>query len=266
MIYALCSMLCHPQALLADDFDPFIYDAEYGDDAYFTDANISASAPVEFNAAPIVLNQGARLVNVNGFDIAGIYLGMPFEDVQALFFTASSIYAPRKKDSVTYTVSNDWKYNLDYECRQQKINIPADLEKCITSLARKRGLLYPSELHLVRESTGETIEVHFTSNATDNTVWRVIYKNDANSVEGSAEKFANQRDKKILAFWQGVLDKYGPPNSGEDRWISNDNSFDPMMTAYFGMLDLVDQGRLAEDIAKNVSDARENFRAKPYAF
>jgi len=38
------------------------------------------------------------------------------------------------------------------------------------------------------------------------------------------------------------------------------------MTAYYGALDLVDQGRNATDQAKNVNDARENFKAKPYAF
>jgi hypothetical protein len=136
----------------------------------------------------------------------------------------------------------------------------------VNTLARSRGLLYPSELHLVRESTGETVDVYFTSNATDNVVWRVVYNNDVNEVEGAAEKFENQRQKKILAFWQGVLDKYGAPNSGSDKWLSSDNAYDPMMTAYYGSLDLTDMGLNASDAAKNVNDARENFRAKPYAF
>ena len=39
-----------------------------------------------------------------------------------------------------------------------------------------------------------------------------------------------------------------------------------MMTAYYGSLDLVDMGRNAKDAADNVKAARENFRAKPYAF
>ena len=111
----------------------------------------------------------------------------------------------------------DWKYNLDYECRQQGIVIPADLEKCINSLAQKRGLLYASELHLMRSSTGETIDVYFTSNMTDNKVWRVVYKNDVNEEEAAADKYSDQRDKKILPSWQSDLDKYGAPNSGSDK-------------------------------------------------
>ena len=126
--------------------------------------------------------------------------------------------------------------------------------------------MYASELHLLRSNTGETITVYFTSNATDNLVWRVVYKNDVDELEGSAEKFENQRQKKILAFWQNVLDKYGAPNSGTDKWITTSNAYDPMMTAYYGALDLVDQGRNASDQAKNINDARENFKAKPYAF
>jgi len=262
---ALCFLIT--QAVHAnDEYDPFVFDSQMGDDAFLPEATISTNLPIEFNSAAVSLNSDARFAVVADMDIAGVYLGMPFEDVQTLFFKTKSLYSPRKKNAIIYTVAKDWRYNLDYECRQQKINIPADLEKCILSAARKRGLLYPAELHLVRESTGETVAIYFTSNATDNVVWRVVYKNDVNKLEGSAEKFADQRDKKIMAFWQGVLDKYGPPNSGKDKWISSDNPFDPMLTAYYGMLDLTDQGMMAADAAKNTSDARENFRAKPYAF
>lgn len=212
------------------------------------------------------MNMDASVANVAAFDIAGVYLGMPFEDVQTLFFKAKYLYTPRKKNSIIYTMSRDWKYNLDYECRQQDINAPGDLEKCINSLARARGLLYASELHLIRDVTGETIDVYFTSNATENVVWRVVYNNDVNVIEGANEKFENQRQKKILNFWQGILDKYGAPNSGTDKWLSASNAYTPMMTAYYGSLDLVDMGLNAADAAKNVNDARENFKSKPYAF
>ncbi len=180
------------------------------DDGPFLDYAIEDSAPADITTTSVSMNMDAGAANVSTFDIAGIMLGMPFEDVQTLFFKG--------------------------------------------------------ELHLLRSNTGETITVYFTSNATDNLVWRVVYKNDVDELEGSAEKFENQRQKKILAFWQNVLDKYGAPNSGTDKWITTSNAYDPMMTAYYGALDLVDQGRNASDQAKNINDARENFKAKPYAF
>ncbi|MDR1360903.1 MAG: hypothetical protein LBJ18_01165 [Rickettsiales bacterium] len=255
LLIANCALLI-PAACKAAGDDPFL----------FEDFEIADRDPTDITSGPVSLNSDATGLAVGNFDIAGVLLGMSFEDVQTLFFKGNSLYAPRRKNSITYTIHPDWKYNLDYECRRQSIYIPAKLENCIRSLARARGLLYAAELHLERASTGETIAVYFTSNATNNLVWRIVYKNDVNETEGAAEKFENQRQKKILTFWQGVLDKYGPPNSGDDKWLSSDNSYDPMMTAYYGSLDLVDQGRNASDEAKNVQDARENFRAKPYAF
>ena len=160
----------------------------------------------------------------------------------------------------------DWKYTLDYECRQSGIYVPKQLNACINSLARNRGVLYASELHLVRDVTGETIDVYFTSNATNNVVWKIVYKNDVDEIEGDDEKFANQRDKKIWAWWQNVLDKYGNPNSDTDKWVSSDNAFDPMMTAYYGELELIDCGRQAEDSSMNTQQSTDNFAAKSYAF
>lgn len=237
------------------------------DDAFnFDNFAIVDSGDADLTMESYSINSDADPVNVAAFDIAGVMLGMPFEDVQTLFFKTKGLYAPRKDNSIIYTIQKDWKYNLDYECRQQNIFAPKELENCINSLAKNRGLLYASELHLVRENTGETMTVYFTSNATDNLVWKIEYNNDVNELEGAAEKFENQRQKKILAFWQNVLDKYGAPNSGTDRWLTTENSYDPMMVAYYGGLQLMDMGRYSSDVAKNIQQARENFKAKPYAF
>ena len=241
-----------PQITVADSMD-------------FEEFAVVDSTEADITMEEVNLNSDADIANVSSFDIAGILLGMGFDDVYTQF-KDKGLYTTRKKNSIIYTIHPDWKYNLDYECRMQGTVIPEQLENCIKSLARSRGLLYASELHLVRENTGETIVVYFTSNATDNVVWRVVYNNDVNEQEGDAEKFARQRENKILAFWQSVLDKYGAPNSGNDRWISSTNSYDPMLIAYYGALDLVDNFRNASDHAKNIQTARENFKAKPYAF
>ena len=239
--------------------------AEYDDPFDFDNFAIADSVDSDITTESYSINAGAWPRAVESFDIAGIMLGMSFDDVHTLF-ADGGLYAPRPNDAVVYTISPDWRYNLDYECRQQNIFVPAQLEQCIRSLAQSRGLLYASEYHLVRELTGETIDVYFTSNATDNVVWRILYNNDVNEVEGDAAKFADQRQKKILNFWSGVVDKYGTPNSGTDKWLTSNNAYDPMMTAYYGALELVDNGRYANDAAANVSGARENFPAKPYAF
>ncbi len=256
---SLCSVLLFVSVCRADDeeFD-------------FEDVSIVENSGSDITTESISLNPNARVVNVQEFDIAGAMLGMSYDEINDLFFNGSGLYAPRRENSIIYTINQDWKYNLDYECRQNKIYNPAELEKCIYSLARNRGLLYVSEIHLERQFTGETIDIYLTSNATDNVVWRIVYNNDVDVMDGidSEEngKFANQREKKILAFWNSVLEKYGAPNSDEDKWISSENAYDPMMQAYYGQLVLSDNGLNATDSAKNIQSARENFQAKPYAF
>jgi len=249
-ISIICSTLCY-----ADD-----------DEFSFDDFAIVEDSEEDVTTESVSLNEDAEVANVRQFDIAGAMLWMSYEEINNLFFNQSSLYAPRKKNSVVYTINQDWKYNLDYECRQNKIYAPDKLEKCIYSLARNRGLLYVSEIHLERQFTGETIDIYLTSNATNNVVWKIVYNNDANTLEGESEKFTNQREKKILAFWQSVLDKYGAPNSDEDKWVSSDNAYEPMMQAYYGQLVLSDKGLNAMDVANNIQSARENFQAKPYAF
>jgi hypothetical protein len=254
----------------AEDFDdPFLDDFDYYDGDDMLDGDISdGSAGIDLLATPerFALNAGTSFVAVNDFDISGIMLGMPFESVRILFFREAAVYSPASKNSITYSIPKDWRYNLDYECRLQKMVAPKELEKCINTSARKRGFLYPSEIKLERKSTGEKITVNFTSNATNNVVWKISYSNDVNELPGDDEKFSNQREKKILSFWQMILEKYGAPNSGGDRWVSSDNPFDPFMTAGYGELILVDNFLKGEDEVDNIDDSRERFRSKPYSF
>ena len=249
------------------------FGGDFISDALWGDASLPEGKIVNSTGFPlglvedVELNPGEQYVDVMGFDIAGIMLGMEFEDIRTLFFQErGGLYIPRTRNSIIYTMADEWRYNLDYECRLKHVYAPDRLERCVLSLARARGLLYPSEIHLERRQTGETITVYLTSNATNNVVWKVVYNNDVNSLPGDAQKFANQREKKIMAFWENVTEKYGIPNSGEDMWISSDNSFEPMMRAFYGRLELTDLGQVGRDAALNVQQSREHFTPKPYVF
>ena len=186
LLFMMCLFAVTPQITVADSMD-------------FEEFAVVDSTDADITMEEVNLNSDADIANVSSFDIAGILLGMGFDDVYTQF-KDKGLYTTRKKNSIIYTIHPDWKYNLDYECRMQGTVIPEQLNNCINSLARSRGLLYASELHLVRENTGETIVVYFTSNATDNRVWHIVYNNDVNELDGDSEKFENQREKKILAF------------------------------------------------------------------
>ena len=266
LLIIFCVALCPVFTTFADEFDyeEFPVADEYDDmGGYAIETNTDADDVCQMGT--VAINGGANPVAVQSFDIAGIMLGMNFDEAQ-MVARENGLYVNRPKNSVIYSMHPDWKYNLDYECRRNGVYAPAKLDTCINSLARSRGVMYASELHLVRAVTGETIDVYFTSNATDNVVWKIVYKNDVDEMPGDDEKFANQRDKKIWSWWQNVLDKYGNPNSDTDKWVSSDNSYDPRMTAYYGELELVDCGRRAEDSTVNIQSATDNFAAKSYAF
>ena len=250
-----------------------VWEGNFIEDALFTDAGLPPGTIVNSRGYPlgmvedVFLNPGDEYVDVMGFDIAGVMLGMGFEDIRNLFFRGrGGLYTPRRRNAIIYTIADEWRFNLDYECRLQGTYAPAALERCILTFARARGLLYPAEIHLERRQTGETLTVYLTSNATDNVVWRVIYRNDVDDLPGNAPRFINQRKKKIMAFWENVIDKYGEPNSGTDRWISSDNSFEPMMRAFYGKLELTDLGQAGRDAALNVQQSREHFVPRPYVF
>lgn len=249
-----------------ETYDTDDFSVEENSDIAFADSDDSATDSEPVDVSSSTLNPGSGLVNVEDFDIAGFMLGMSFDDVYNLYNNWGNLYRPIKKGSLVYDIPADWKNNLDYECRQAGVIQPNKLKKCINGLARSRGLLYISVVHLERAKTGEKINLFFTSNATDNLVYKIEYKNDADDVPGRNQKFADQRDKKMLAFWKTVVKKYGMPNSGNDQWIMSTNAYDPKMTAYAGALVLVDENRHVEDENKSVQQSRDNFRAKPYAF
>ena len=58
------------------------------DEFDFSNFAITESGDADLNASSVSLNPGAEPITVNNFDIAGLMLGMSFEDVETLFFNA----------------------------------------------------------------------------------------------------------------------------------------------------------------------------------
>ena len=83
------------------------------DDIDFDSFAITDSEDSDILVDEVALNMDADVANVGDFDLAGIMLGMSFDDVYTLFFKTKGLYAPRQNNSIIYTIHPDWKYNLD---------------------------------------------------------------------------------------------------------------------------------------------------------
>ena len=81
--------LCVIGGARADDFD-------------FDEFAITDGADADFMLDGITINDDASGAGVSGFDIAGVMLGMGFDDVETLFYKTKGLYAPRKKNSIVY--------------------------------------------------------------------------------------------------------------------------------------------------------------------
>ena len=71
-----------------------------GDSFDFDEFAIEDSTDVDITMEDVELNSDADIADVSSFDIAGIMLGMSFEDVYSLFFRENGLYAPRKKNAI----------------------------------------------------------------------------------------------------------------------------------------------------------------------
>ena len=108
-LISLCFVAFAPIISVADDFeDDFDFDDDYS-------VIETSDEDTDVNVDGVSLNSGAGSVDVKHFDIAGVMLGMNYEEIYNLFFNNSSLYAPKKKNSIVYTINKEWNYNLDYD-------------------------------------------------------------------------------------------------------------------------------------------------------
>ena len=69
----------------------------YYDDLSFDSFAIVDDVDSDMTMEQVSLNSGAAVVNVKQFDVAGVMLGMNYDQVNDLFFNGSGLYAPVKK-------------------------------------------------------------------------------------------------------------------------------------------------------------------------
>ena len=100
-------------------------------------------------------------------------------------------------------------------CKSRKIYLPADIRACINQMSQQNDTTYLSELKIARPQTREYMEFYFTSPATDNRLWKIVYQNKGdNSLNFGKANTKKKLDRKE-AFLNAVYNKFGHPNNPE---------------------------------------------------
>ncbi len=204
-----------------------------------------------------------KLPIIQSFDIAGISLEATYPYLKSYVFPKMG-YSIVKMQTKIPTL---YKHNYNYSCRQKGAKNPKAIEGCIIGMAQKNKMEYIEKIKLARFKTGEEIEIWFTSNLTKHLVYKVIYRNDANEIEGIGSVYTYQQMEKRKKFWNGVVRKYQKPNIVEEaKWGDPVDPSKPFLQAFYGKLKLEYPALLQKDKIKIATTAEKLFEVKDYRF
>lgn len=200
---------------------------------------------------------------VQTFDIAGVSLQATYPYLKSYIFPKNEYTLIETKTAIP----DFFKYNYNYFCRQQGAKTPEAIEGCIIGQAQKEKMEYIEQLKFKRFSTGEELEVFFTSPLSEHLVYKVLYRNDVDEIEGIGATYQYQQGEKRRLFWEKIVTKYGKPNiEGQAIWGDPQDESAPYLQAYYGKLKLEDPRLDEQDKAKIATAAQEKFKVKKYEF
>ena len=172
--------------------------------------------------------------NASVFDISGIMLRMSLEQVDETMKKKGFRKVFQKLD-----IPNFIRWRNEETCRNQGVVGYERLESCVADMAKRDKHQYVSQGKYAKFNTKEEITVRFTSNFTNNKVYKIIYKSMASTIQGNSPKAIYLRNVKIYDFWKKVNHKYGAPDDKDNVvWGLGGNK--PYMQASTGLLVLED--------------------------
>lgn len=172
--------------------------------------------------------------NASVFDISGLMLRMSKAQVEKTMQTRGF-----QKIHEKFEIPNFIKWRNEEKCRGRGVVGYERLANCVVEQARKDGNQYTETLKFAKFDTQENIEVRFTSNFTQNKVYKVSYRSMSPKLTGNSAKALYLRNVKIYDFWKLVNQKYGSPdNKDEVIWGMGGNK--PYLQASSGYLLLED--------------------------
>lgn len=172
--------------------------------------------------------------NASVFDISGVMLRMSLEQVDKTMQNRGF-----RKTIQKYQIPNFIKWRNEEGCRSSGVVGYERVEACVVERAKKEKQQYVQTTKYMKYDTQEELEVTFTSNFTDNKVYKIVYISLAPKVTGNSAKAVYLRNIKIYDFWKKINQKYGTPDNKTDvTWGMGGNK--PYLKAKTGWLLLED--------------------------
>lgn len=204
------------------------------------DIQSTASVPAKKDSLETLVDNarrggsGNRLSNASVFDISGIMLRMSLKQVDDVMRNRGF-----RKIMEKYQIPNFIKWRFEESCRLGGVVGYERTEACIADKAKKEHHQYVQLTKYSKFDTKEEVTVTFTSNFTDNKVYRISYRSMAANVTGSSPKAVYLRNIKVYDFWKKINQKYGKPDNKDNvTWGMGGNK--PYLKAQTGWLLLED--------------------------
>lgn len=196
-----------------------------------------------------VVTQSTNLTalhDVHQFDISGFYLGITPQAVLELAEKKGYFVSKMKKAIPLFQTT----YYNDL-CRQSGIYAPDMVRSCIRQHAQENKQAYVEEIILTKKKTKESFHFTFTSPATGNEAYQIIYQNKGdNSLNFMPTNLAKKLSRKE-AFFNAVFEMYGyPDDPNELIWGTKEDAYmqvSMMGSAYDATIKLVDSQLSNED-------------------
>lgn len=153
-------------------------------------------------------NEETGRSNASVFDIAGVMLRMSLDQTERTLQNRGF-----RKVNARFQIPNFIKWRNEESCRNEGVVGYERLEACVIDKAKKDGHQYLQYLKYVKYDTKEEMEVYFTSNFTENKVYKIVYRSRIASITGNSPKAVYIRNIKIYDFWKRINQKYGQPDN-----------------------------------------------------
>lgn len=173
--------------------------------------------------------------NASVFDISGVMLRMSQPQVEAIMTKRGYKLVSQK-----FEIPNFIKWRFEDNCRNAGVVGYERIASCVVKAAKENKHQYVESSKFSKFDTKEEVSISFTSNFTNNKVYKIVYKSmSTKNMNGSGQKAQYLYDIKVYDFWKRINQKYGVPDNKEDViWGMGGNK--PYMKAATGSLMLED--------------------------